>query len=527
MEPTNKRTTVAVIGLGALGLVAVKNLIEEGFRVTGFDGNEFVGGLWHYTDDDRTSVLKTTVINISAERGCYTDFPFPKDAPPHVHAHHVEKYLEDYTDHFQLRPLLRLSTRVKNVSPPGEAGKWAVTLEGTGEVEYFDKVVIATGINQVPVVPDIPGIEQFAGRCLHSRSYKSPEPFKGRKVLIVGFGSTGADTATTLVGYADKIYVSHRNGVMIVPRKSKGVATDHVITERADRIIGLLERFAPRLAERMVNSFLKRLQDSSFTIRPEWKLSPEPSYKESIPIISDEIVRVLEDGSVSPVGGVRAVVAPDTVELSDGTRLVVDTIIYCTGYRMDFGLLDPSVDPGRETTGWADLPGASACPFPKLYRGLFSLDYPDSLAILGCAILPSPAFQLYDVATMVVAQVWGGKSELPPLEEMRRAADEHVRMVCSVAEKRKVLNPGSVDGPEWMAWANNMTGTGVDTHLGWGWKGIKFWLTNWRLCGILMGGVLSPHSFRLFETGKRRRWDGAEEEIWRVNKKVKELREKT
>jgi len=43
--------------IGALGLVAVKNLAEEGFDVTGFDQNPFVGGLWHYADDDRVSVL--------------------------------------------------------------------------------------------------------------------------------------------------------------------------------------------------------------------------------------------------------------------------------------------------------------------------------------------------------------------------------------------------------------------------------------------------------------------------------------
>lgn len=96
----------------------------------------------------------------------------PSGSPPFAHARVVEKYLEDYTDHFKIRHLLRLSTPVRKVTPPGKAGKWAVALEKTGEVEYFDKVVMATGINQVPVIPDIRGIEQFAGRCLHSRAYK-------------------------------------------------------------------------------------------------------------------------------------------------------------------------------------------------------------------------------------------------------------------------------------------------------------------------------------------------------------------
>lgn len=43
--------------VGAIGLVAVKNLLEEGFDVTGFDSNAYVGGLWRFTEDDKTSVL--------------------------------------------------------------------------------------------------------------------------------------------------------------------------------------------------------------------------------------------------------------------------------------------------------------------------------------------------------------------------------------------------------------------------------------------------------------------------------------
>lgn len=74
-----KEASVAVIGLGmfdseqghiietlltipgVVGLVAVKNLVEEGFDVTGFDRNDYVGGLWHYTEDDKTSVLPSKV----------------------------------------------------------------------------------------------------------------------------------------------------------------------------------------------------------------------------------------------------------------------------------------------------------------------------------------------------------------------------------------------------------------------------------------------------------------------------------
>ena len=65
-----ERPTVAVIGAGPAGLVALKNLLEEGFEATAFDKNSYVGGLWHYTTQDKTSVLSTTVVNISKERVC-------------------------------------------------------------------------------------------------------------------------------------------------------------------------------------------------------------------------------------------------------------------------------------------------------------------------------------------------------------------------------------------------------------------------------------------------------------------------
>jgi len=60
--------TVAVIGLGAAGLVALKNLKEEGFDATGFERNAYIGGLWRFSEDDKTSVLNTTIVNISKER---------------------------------------------------------------------------------------------------------------------------------------------------------------------------------------------------------------------------------------------------------------------------------------------------------------------------------------------------------------------------------------------------------------------------------------------------------------------------
>lgn len=60
--------SVCVIGAGALGLVATKNFTEEGFDVTTFERNDYVGGLWHHTEDPaQTSVHRATKANVSKQ----------------------------------------------------------------------------------------------------------------------------------------------------------------------------------------------------------------------------------------------------------------------------------------------------------------------------------------------------------------------------------------------------------------------------------------------------------------------------
>jgi dimethylaniline monooxygenase (N-oxide forming) len=62
---SQRQASVAVIGAGAQGLVTVKNLLEQGFHVTGFDKNDYVGGLWHYAADHHITALPSTVVNVS------------------------------------------------------------------------------------------------------------------------------------------------------------------------------------------------------------------------------------------------------------------------------------------------------------------------------------------------------------------------------------------------------------------------------------------------------------------------------
>lgn len=176
-------------------------------------------------------------------------------------------------------------------------------------------------------------------------------------------------------------------------------------------------------------------------------------------------------GQIETVPGLKAVAGDRLIELDDGSKIEVDTIIWCTGYHQEFKLLDASVDPCRNTTPkWAASIGSRGKPLPRLYKNIFSLDFPDSLAFMGCVAFATSSFPLYDIASMALAQIWNGNSPLPEQAEMERAVDKQHAWVCETARTGSAV-PGWVKQGEWVAWANEAAGTGLNEKLGWGIQG--------------------------------------------------------
>lgn len=291
----------------------------------------------------------------------------------------------------------------------------------------------------------------------------------------------------------------------------------------------VLNAYFPKASEKFFNTFIKKLHDKGHqergqTIRPEWNLLPAPSLKLALPMLNDHLIGAFESGDVKSVAGIKRVSGPDEIELLGGSRITVDTIIFCTGYTPDYSLVE-GYDPTRNTTShWSSLAGSNDKPLPRLYQNVISLDEPDSLAFMTAVAFPMPAFQTYDLASMAVAQIWMGNSPLPSKTEMSKAVDEHHAWVCDLA-KRGTVHPGMVQADLWMAWADEAAGTGVGTKLGYGLEGWKFWWNERKLCDLLMTGVYTPHIYRLFD-GKRKKWDGAKQAIVDVNESLKRSKNK-
>uniref|UniRef100_A0ACD5WQJ9 Uncharacterized protein n=1 Tax=Avena sativa TaxID=4498 RepID=A0ACD5WQJ9_AVESA len=229
---------VAVIGAGAAGLVAARELRREGHTPVVFERAAAVGGTWLYDDgapsDDplgaggtHSSLYASLRTNIPRECMGFLDFPFVADessVDPRRYPGHEEvlRYLQEFTRRFDLNGLVRLDTEVLRVrlDDDASAGSWRVSyrstkLPGAGseqlEQEAFDAVVVCNGHFTEPRLADIAGIDTWPGKQMHSHSYRVPDPFQGQVVVIIGYHPSGMDISRDIAGVAKEVHVAIRS----------------------------------------------------------------------------------------------------------------------------------------------------------------------------------------------------------------------------------------------------------------------------------------------------------------------------
>ncbi|ETS85679.1 hypothetical protein PFICI_03704 [Pestalotiopsis fici W106-1] len=555
----NPGKRVCVIGTGVLGLVAIKNLKEQGLDVTAFERNDEIGGTWNTASGKPGQVTATelTTSNTSKQVNCFTDFPFPDAAATHPSSKDIGDYLVAYANHFDLLRHIQFSTKVAKAERDNATGQWIIDTEsfstqgapGT-QKHTFDRVVVATGIFQTRKMVDIPGIEKFQGDFVHSREFKDPHRYAGKNVMVIGIGATGADTTSFLkrVGAA-KIYLSHRSQTYLLPRVVQGKAFDHSMSYRMGCIMRFISGWTPKAFLTLMTKGMQAAQQKAFPwLKSHTSFSaprplPGAPMLYRIPIFSDDLAHNLRDGIVQSVVGVREVTGPHTVMLTDGSTVDnLDAIVVCSGYRYDFSVVPGAgnpVDPAKATDGYRRIRAAPHYeddnPFPRLYRGFISEQFPDSLAFLGHLVIMGPAWVTYDLATMALASLWSGgggaaPAALPTAAQIEADIEAHYQAMIDALHVDKVTHLGiRMRGGETFDWLNNTAGTGLPLLLGsFSLAACKLWWRDRRFYNLLMDGLNAPAVYRLFDNGGggRAPWPGARAHIEKVNAEVKEMGDK-
>jgi putative flavoprotein involved in K+ transport len=306
--------TVYVIGAGPAGLAAAAALKSKGVEATVLEKSGHVGNAWRHHYDR---------LHLHTTRGLsqLPGLPIPREFGRWVARDDVVRYLEAYAAHHDLR----IEHGVEVTRLDRADGAWTVTTaEGK---RAADAVVVATGYNHTPHVPDWPGQDSFPGQVVHASRYRNPAPYAGQNVLVVGAGNTGAEIAQDLAeNGAASVHIAIRTAPHIVPRNQGPWAAQYT---------GLLVRHLPTA---LVDALSVPVRKASFPDLshlglpiPEVGLATRVA-QGAIPVQDIGLVAAVQAGTVRVVGPIERFDGGEVV-LSDGARLTPDVVLAATGYR--------------------------------------------------------------------------------------------------------------------------------------------------------------------------------------------------
>lgn len=335
---------VVIVGAGLSGLLACKYMKAAGLSCIVLEASDDIGGVWKYREspNGKGGVTFSTVSTSSKTVNEFSDFPMPDDYPPFQRHTQVLQYLNDFADHFDLRPSILLDREVVRID---KAGATWTTRDSAGDTYQSSKLIICSGMHQFPnkSYEQDTRYRDASLSMMHSSDYRRlTDDYFGKDIVIMGGGETASDLAVELTHAANSVTMCVPHGQWLFP----AVTPVEVRTNSARRATMVSDTFSSRV-RRLVDppfaTFESRLDTKAhFTSRTferwggknghgiaEWQ-NDAPYYGQFFNK-NASVVQLVHRGLIEPKRTIRAVTG-NVVEFCDGSKKRTDIIIFCSGY---------------------------------------------------------------------------------------------------------------------------------------------------------------------------------------------------
>ncbi|MEL7530878.1 MAG: NAD(P)/FAD-dependent oxidoreductase [Bacteroidota bacterium] len=313
MEATT--TPNLIIGAGPAGLAVAGRLRKAGQDFTLLEQSDKIAWSWHNHYD---RLCLHTVKQLSH----LPHLPFADDYPLYVPREDLIRYYEDYAKHFNIVPAFgEAVSQVKKT----EQG-WTVHTK-SGKSYLSPNVIFATGVNRIPHIPSFEGQADFAGDITHSRDYRNPQPYQGKKVLVIGMGNTGAELALDLAEAGVETYLSVRSPITIVPRDVMGNPVQ-LTAKKLDKLpFGFGDWLGTQIRKIVIGNLAKHGVPLS-------KVHPAQQLRETgkTPVIDLGTVKQIKEGAIKVRPNIDQFKAK-SIKFVDGQEQEIDSVILATGYK--------------------------------------------------------------------------------------------------------------------------------------------------------------------------------------------------
>jgi hypothetical protein len=328
-----------IVGAGPAGIACAAMMREVGLAPLVLEKRDAVGAMWRRHYD---------CLHLHTERAFSSlpGLPMPRTYPRFLSRLQVIEYLEAYATKFDIRPTY--DAEVQAIRRKGVG--WEIDC-GVRTLEA-PVVVLAVGWANFPYRPAYPGLEDYAGSVIHSSDYRNPSPFAGKRVLVVGFGNSGAEIALDLARANVDTTLSVRGPVQVMPRTILGIST---VT------IGVFQRKIPARLADFLNVPLLVLTTGSLEKIGMRRLGkgPRRMVEEDgrAPIIDIGALAKIRAGEIKVRGGLARFTHDGA--LFQGSRAeIFDAVVFATGFRTDLRSILPDTSGVLDANGYPRVSGA-------------------------------------------------------------------------------------------------------------------------------------------------------------------------
>mmetsp|Transcript_26212 Transcript_26212/g.102633 ORF Transcript_26212/g.102633 Transcript_26212/m.102633 type:complete len:503 (-) Transcript_26212:153-1661(-) len=334
---------VAVIGAGVSGVATVKELRKRGIDCLAFEKQSRVGGLWadNYYKAKAQETKKVYRFIDLEHKEKVADYPDKEE---------ICEYLDNVVDQLNLRAYFRFNHEVLQMEQ-NEDLRWSITVmdmeQSESRTEVFDFLVICTGLfSGKPNVPTFPGQDKFEGDIMHTSKWRSPDLFKGKKVVVVGNGKSALDVAVHASENAESVVQVSRHRQWMT-HNTIGIFPAFKIL--SSRLFGKL--LAPYYGDSELSKALHHIASpfswvffrllealllTNYRLPPRlWPKSKvnEDLLSSSICLVPKPYLQAVRRGAIDVrVGGISEI-GRKSIRLSTGEEVDADVIILGTGWK--------------------------------------------------------------------------------------------------------------------------------------------------------------------------------------------------
>lgn len=385
MTESRRSLRVGVIGAGMAGILSVIRLRETGITdITVFEKADALGGTW------RENTYPGIACDVPSHLYSYSFAPNAAWSHTFSPGGEIRAYFERVAHDYDVVRDIRFGDEV--VACTWGDDRWTVETR-SGHRDTFDVVIAATGVLHHPNLPELPGLDSFSGASFHSARWDHSVRTDGRRVGVIGTGSTAVQITSALAARASRFTLFQRTAQWVLPQANPGYSEEEqarfasdpdLLRTIHDNLAVAFGTFAAAIIdadsdgmamiERMCNENLETVRD------PVLRDRLRPTYRAGCKrlVVCPDFYEAIQEPTAELVTETIEQVEPAGVRTADGVLHELDVLVLATGFRAD-AFMRPMAVTGRGGVTLAD----AWSPRPNAYLSITMPDFPNFFMLNG------------------------------------------------------------------------------------------------------------------------------------------------